>query len=67
KKIKGNIIIYDDNSHLFCSFLRQKGGTFEKRKTKEQKPKDRRPKAIISHLFRSLLIEKGGTFEKRKT
>ncbi|KAL2939986.1 Wound-induced basic protein [Bienertia sinuspersici] len=45
KEIKGNSIIYDVNSYLFRSFLSQKGGTSEKRKWEEQKPKDQRPKA----------------------
>ncbi|XP_021720096.1 wound-induced basic protein-like [Chenopodium quinoa] len=37
-------MIYDVNSHLFRSFLSQKGGAADKRKT-EDKPKEQRPKA----------------------
>ncbi|KAL2934576.1 Wound-induced basic protein [Bienertia sinuspersici] len=43
-------MIYDVNSHVFRSFHIQMGGTFEKRKTKEQKPKDQRPKASENKL-----------------
>ncbi|RDX73010.1 Wound-induced basic protein, partial [Mucuna pruriens] len=38
-------MIYDVNSPLFRSFLSQKGGASDKRKTDEQKPKEQRPKA----------------------
>ncbi|KNA23996.1 hypothetical protein SOVF_020140 [Spinacia oleracea] len=38
-------MIYDVNSHLFRSFLSQKGGAAEKRKTEEHKPNQQRPKA----------------------
>ncbi|KAL2943291.1 Wound-induced basic protein [Bienertia sinuspersici] len=38
-------MIYDVTSHLFRSFLSQKGGAFEKRKTEEQKPTNQIPKA----------------------
>uniref|UniRef100_A0A9I9E5S5 Wound-induced basic protein n=1 Tax=Cucumis melo TaxID=3656 RepID=A0A9I9E5S5_CUCME len=38
-------MIYDVNSPLFRSFLSQKGGPSDKRKTEEQKPKEQRPKA----------------------
>ncbi|BBH10012.1 wound-responsive protein-related protein, partial [Prunus dulcis] len=38
-------MIYDVNSPLFRSFLSQKGGSSDKRKLEEQKPKEHRPKA----------------------
>ncbi|XP_050109093.1 wound-induced basic protein-like [Malus sylvestris] len=38
-------MIYDVNSPLFRSFLSQKGGSSDKRKLEEQKPKENRPKA----------------------
>nr|GMD50877.1 wound-induced basic protein [Ipomoea batatas] len=38
-------MIYDVNSPLFRSFLSQKGGGSDKRKTEEQKPKEQKPKA----------------------
>ncbi|KAL9269501.1 Wound-induced basic protein-like protein [Drosera capensis] len=40
-------MIYDVNSPLFRSFLSQKGGggSSDKRKQEEQKPKDQKPKA----------------------
>ncbi|KAK9757199.1 hypothetical protein RND81_01G147500 [Saponaria officinalis] len=38
-------MIYDVNSPLFRSFLSQKGGASDKRKTEEQKPKEPRFKA----------------------
>ncbi|XP_052210927.1 wound-induced basic protein-like [Diospyros lotus] len=38
-------MIYDVNSPLFRSFLCQKGGYSDKRKTEEHKPKDQKPKA----------------------
>ncbi|XP_006356541.1 wound-induced basic protein-like [Solanum tuberosum] len=38
-------MIYDVNSPLFRSFLSQKGGASDKRKTEEQKSKEKRPKA----------------------
>ncbi|XP_057440428.1 wound-induced basic protein-like [Lotus japonicus] len=38
-------MIYDVNSPLFRSFLSQKGGSFDKRKIEEQKPKEQRSKA----------------------
>ncbi|XP_022963663.1 wound-induced basic protein-like [Cucurbita pepo subsp. pepo] len=39
-------MIYDVNSHLFRSFLSQKGGgAYDKRKIEEQKPKEQRFKA----------------------
>ncbi|KAL3850421.1 hypothetical protein ACJIZ3_012303 [Penstemon smallii] len=38
-------MIYDVNSPLFRSFLSQKGGSSDKRKIEEQKPKEQRPKA----------------------
>ncbi|KAI7756587.1 hypothetical protein M8C21_007695 [Ambrosia artemisiifolia] len=38
-------MIYDVNSPLFRSFLSQKGGSSDKRKTEEQRPKEHKPKA----------------------
>ncbi|KAL8232936.1 hypothetical protein R6Q57_002714 [Mikania cordata] len=38
-------MIYDVNSPLFRSFLSQKGGSSDKRKIEEQRPKEQRPKA----------------------
>ncbi|XP_020106439.1 wound-induced basic protein [Ananas comosus] len=38
-------MIYDVNSPLFRSFLSQKGGASDKRKSEDQKPKEQRPKA----------------------
>ncbi|CAJ2670108.1 Wound-induced basic protein [Medicago truncatula] len=38
-------MIYDVNSPLFRSFLSQKGGSSDKRKNEEQKPKEQRFKA----------------------
>ncbi|CAM8971215.1 unnamed protein product [Rhodiola kirilowii] len=38
-------MIYDVNSQLFRSFLSQKGGAADKRKTEEQRPKEQKPKA----------------------
>ncbi|KAK9138394.1 hypothetical protein Sjap_008988 [Stephania japonica] len=38
-------MIYDVNSPLFRSFLSQKGGPSDKRKSEDQKPKEQRPKA----------------------
>ncbi|XP_074268784.1 wound-induced basic protein-like [Silene latifolia] len=38
-------MIYDVNSPLFRSFLSQKGGASDKRKTEEPKPKEQRFKA----------------------
>ncbi|XP_024026409.1 wound-induced basic protein [Morus notabilis] len=38
-------MIYDVNSPLFRSFLSQKGGSSDKRKIEEQRPKEHKPKA----------------------
>ncbi|XP_020261863.1 wound-induced basic protein [Asparagus officinalis] len=38
-------MIYDVNSPLFRSFLSQKGGPSDKRKSEEQRPKEQKPKA----------------------
>ncbi|BBN07712.1 hypothetical protein MPTK1_4g05860 [Marchantia polymorpha subsp. ruderalis] len=38
-------MIYDANSALFRSFLSQKGGAADKRKSEEHKPNTQKPKA----------------------
>ncbi|XP_071738093.1 wound-induced basic protein-like [Rutidosis leptorrhynchoides] len=38
-------MIYDVNSPLFRSFLGQKGGSSDKRKSEERRPRDNKPKA----------------------